>query len=147
MTQPVISLQRKLLGMEQPYKIVLIDDDPISHLISTRLLERFSTSIVEAFVNPEEALKQLQCRAQNAPEKFPDIILLDINMPVMNGWEFLEEFEKLPEDILKTTSVMMLSSSTTSLDREKSKKYYTVKKFLSKPLTEELIKIITLPQN
>jgi hypothetical protein len=43
--------------------------------------------------------------------------------------------------------VMMLSSSTTMIDREKSKKYFTVKKFLSKPLTEELVRMITLPQN
>lgn len=141
------SPHRNLNVMENSYKITLIDDDPICHMINTRLLKRFSSSTVETFTDPVEALKQLTWRANHEPDKFPDFILLDIDMPRMNGWQFLEEFHKLPECVLQRSSVMMLSSSNHSMDVERSRQYAVVKKFFSKPLTEEMVKIITTNHN
>lgn len=143
MEHHVTSSHRNLNAMENSYKIMLIDDDPICHMINTRLLKRFSSSTIETFTDPIEALKQLTWRAMHEPEKFPDSILLDIDMPRMNGWQFLEEFHKLPADVVQRASIMMLSSSNHSTDIERSKQYTIVKKFFSKPLTVDMVKAIT----
>jgi CheY-like chemotaxis protein len=128
--------------MNEPNTITLIDDDPISHLINSRMIKLFSTFEVESFTSPIEALQQLSWRATNEVKKFPEYILLDIHMPDMNGWQFLEEFEKLPDSILKRSCVIMLSSSMSMLDIEKSRQYKSVKQFISKPLTEDKINLI-----
>jgi CheY-like chemotaxis protein len=142
-----INAHTKLKGMEQSYKIVLIDDDPISHLITSRMIQQFTSSKIETFVDPVEALAQLTLRATHEPGAFPDLILLDIDMPRMNGWQFLEEFQKLPQHILQRTSVMMLTSSNHVADVERSKQFSSVRNFFSKPLTREMIKMITMSQN
>jgi CheY-like chemotaxis protein len=128
--------------MEHENRIVLIDDDPICHMISSKIIKLFSSFEVEAFTDPSQALAQLKWRALNEPQKLPGYILLDIDMPVMNGWQFLEEFEKLPAVVIQRTCVMMLSSSNHYTDIEKSKKYKSVKNFLSKPLNEQKLKLI-----
>ncbi|HYG18211.1 MAG TPA: response regulator [Ohtaekwangia sp.] len=122
--------------------ITLIDDDPICHLISSRMINIFSSLEVESFTDPVKALDTLQQRAGLEPPKLPDVILLDIDMPGMNGWQFLDAFERLPSDVLQKTAVMMLSSSYHSEDIETSKRYKTVKHFFSKPLTEEKVRLI-----
>lgn len=129
--------------MERPGKITLIDDDEVCHLISSKIIKMFSSFSVESFTDAKEALKQINWRASNEVINLPEFILLDIDMPGMNGWQFLEEFEKLPEDIVKKSCVIMLSSSTSYMDIEKSRHYKSVKQFLSKPLTEEKVNLLT----
>lgn len=133
--------------MKNVDRIYLIDDDPICHLISTRIITRFSSMDVHAFTEPIEAMNQLTWLASNEPEKFPDYILLDIDMPLMDGWQFLDEFQKLPPTVLQKSSVMILSSSLHYMDVEKSRKYSFVKDFFSKPLSEEILKRVTQSRN
>jgi CheY-like chemotaxis protein len=128
--------------MEQVSTITLIDDDPICHLISTKILKLFSSFTVETFTDAKEALVQLKGRASDANSKFPVYILLDVDMPRMNGWQFLEEFQNLPDHVLQKSCVIMLSSSDHFTDIEKSRQYKCVKHFLSKPLTEEKVRMI-----
>jgi CheY-like chemotaxis protein len=130
------------MDMEQNNRITLIDDDQICHLISVKIIQQFSSFAVESFTSPVEALNQLKWRTSNAVDMFPDIVLLDIEMPRMNGWQFLEEFEKLPDHVLRKSSVIMLSSSDHIKDVEKSKTFKCVKYFLSKPLTEGKVKML-----
>ena len=126
--------------MTEKKKIVLIDDDQLNNLINTRIITKFSDFSVSSFVSGREGLKHLQACDEN---NFPEIVFLDINMPVMDGWEFLVEFEKLPESLLQNCSVIMLTSSIDINDIEKSKLYRTVREFMSKPLTLESLKLVT----
>jgi two-component system, chemotaxis family, chemotaxis protein CheY len=128
--------------MENVNKITLIDDDPISHLISTRMIKLFSSLEVENFTDPREALSKLFWRATHEVSSFPNYILLDIDMPYMDGWQFLAEFEKLPEDVIKNVSIIILSSSIHFNDIEKAKQYKYVTNFLSKPLTEDKVRML-----
>lgn len=92
--------------------------------------------------NGEEALDYYR-NLLNLPEndnrhRFPDVIFLDLNMPVMNGWKFLEEFQALYLHKELKPSIVVISSSVDSEDRKRANKY-SVAAFLSKPLTFEIL--------
>jgi CheY-like chemotaxis protein len=131
-------------------KVLLIDDDSIFNFLNKKIIElsRFAPD-VSCYTDPKEALdelKRLSLTGENSfPDKnFPDIIFLDINMQDMDGWEFLDEYEKLPESSKQKCRVFMLSSSIDPSDIEKAKTYRSVKDFISKPLSEEILNLITL---
>jgi len=118
-------------------KILLVDDDDDCNTFAKLLIEKggFAKEI-EIAHNGKEALDMI-----NSGSTLPAIIFLDINMPVMNGWEFLEEFKKL--DSKKTSSIQvvaMLTSSTNPDDKSKTQDNNAV--FLSKPITAEKIQQI-----
>jgi CheY-like chemotaxis protein len=121
-------------------KILLVDDDQLNNLINTRIITKFSDYTVDSFTSGREGLKYLQACE---PELFPEIIFLDINMPVMDGWEFLEELQKFPENAMQNTAVIMLTSSIDVNDIEKAKHYKIVREFMSKPLTLESLRLVT----
>jgi len=123
-------------------RILLVDDDPVCHLISEKMIKLFSSHKLESFINPVDALNNIQWRATHAPEELPNLILLDLDMPHMDGWRFLDEFTKL-ENAADKTSVFILTSSAHHADKAKAKKYGIVKEFFSKPLTEEMIRAFT----
>ncbi len=112
--------------------IVLIDDDPINNLINKRLISKLEFySEVEEYLEAENALKAIL----NTPIQKKLLILLDINMPVMNGWDFLKHYlEKCQE---RDDVIVMLSSSIDFQDRKKSKEYPCVSGFIEKPLTHK----------
>jgi CheY-like chemotaxis protein len=130
--------------MDQVKTITLIDDDHICHMISTKIIQMFSPFSIECFSDAREALREFQQRASEEGAKFPEYILLDINMPGMDGWEFLDEFEKFSEPVLEKACVIMLTSSLNHRDIQKSQQYKTVRNFLSKPLTEEKLNMIMM---
>ena len=111
--------------------IVLIDDDPINNLINKRLINKLdlSPTVVE-FLEAEKALKFIaEDRIKNT------LILLDINMPVMNGWDFLNHYAELEKK--RKDKIVMLSSSIDHQDIKKSKEFSYVKGFIEKPLTRD----------
>lgn len=117
--------------------IVLIDDDPINNLINKRLIKKFVLSPdIKEFLEAEEALKYIQSLSHINKV----LILVDINMPVMNGWDFLKEYAHF-ESYRKDT-IIMLSSSIDFQDRQKSKDFPYVSGFIEKPLTFEKLKNI-----
>ena len=120
-------------------QILLVDDDPITNMINTKLIMRASDFHVTAYTNAQETLSYLGSLAETAPDNMPEVIFLDINMPVMDGWEFLEVLQRFPERALRNCKVIMLTSSIDYDDIEKSKKFSVVKDFVSKPLTTERI--------
>ena len=126
--------------IEQPFHILIIDDDEINNFIAAKLIDKIQPKAkVITCVNGLEGINHVKNKLNNQDE-FPDIILLDINMPVMNGWEFLDEYEIFKKEIKKKVSINMLSSSVYNDDILKAKTYKTVNKFISKPLTVEKIK-------
>jgi CheY-like chemotaxis protein len=125
--------------MDKVLHILIIDDDEINNFIAAKLLDKTETkATVSTRLNGMEGIEFLKSRLDRQ-EEIPDIIFLDINMPVMNGWEFLEEYEHIKSKIHKNIVINMLSSSVYNDDISKSKTYSTVSGFISKPLTVEKI--------
>ncbi|MEB2779873.1 response regulator [Algoriphagus sp. C2-6-M1] len=116
--------------------IFLVDDDPINNLINKRLLGKvgIAGNIVE-FLEGEQALLQLNDSDPNQSL----LIFLDINMPVLNGWEFLDKYQELHPN--RSDKIVILSSSIDYQDRFKAQGYQIVSGFLEKPLTLEKIRI------
>ncbi len=110
--------------------IFLIDDDPINNLINQRLISKVEIGeTIREFLSGINALQDLE----GIPEDEKVLILLDINMPIMNGWEFLDKYINLfPE---RNDLIVILSSSIDFQDRLKAQEYSVVAGFLEKPLT------------
>lgn len=119
-------------------KVLIIDDDPILIMVCTRLMKitGFSEDVMAAREG-KEAIEKLRTLIGQPEEALPKLILLDINMPVMNGWEFLGEYLRIIDQFSKIIPVFMLSSTIDQADFDKAKTYHVVKGFYSKPLTKE----------
>jgi response regulator RpfG family c-di-GMP phosphodiesterase len=120
--------------------VYFIDDDPLSNKFNTMLIRKIHPDVdIVTFVNAEEALLKLS--ESDAPK--PEVIFLDLNMPVMNGWDFMNEFKKLNLKI----EIVILTSSNDASDKKKAKEHTEVKDFVVKPLTKEtfsgLVKKVT----
>ncbi len=129
--------------MKPPFQFILIDDDPMNNLICKLTIEMtFGQSDVKAFVNPEVALNYIQTDFANLGDT-TGLLLLDINMPIMSGWEFLEMFDNLSFELKERIKICILSSSIDERDKERSYANKNVLDFLVKPLTDKDIQRIT----
>lgn len=113
--------------------IVLIDDDPISTFVTEKLISR-NIKVPCKFFKYHSAVEALKEMAQVKP----NYLFLDLNMPEMTGWDFLEEFEPHSDK----PEVYILSSSVDQRDINKAGNYALVKQYLSKPLIKKYIKNI-----
>ena len=124
--------------------IWIIDDDAIYQTIINKLIQKsgvFSTH--SSFMNGKEAITSLKNTLENNDEFIPDIILLDINMPVMDGWEFMEEIKRIKSKINKQIIIYIVSSSIALEDRNKSKTFTDIIGYIPKPISvEDLISIV-----
>lgn len=114
--------------------VCIIDDDPI-FVYGTKVLLNYNSSFcsnIIVFENGKEALDDIRFMLKTN-EELPEVIFLDLNMPIMNGWEFLDELKKM--DLKKKIGVYVVSTSIDKKDEEKSRKYDMVIDFISKPLT------------
>jgi CheY-like chemotaxis protein len=119
--------------MDFKINLLVIDDDDINIFIIKKIVEKTGYAVnMVARTNGQLAIEYISEIAE-APEQFPHLILVDINMPVLNGWEFIEAYEKM--NIRKAVDMYMLSSSVYENDIEKAKTYQAVKGFISKPLS------------
>ena len=120
--------------------VLLVDDDEINNFISIKLIKKalLNTEIM-ACLNGKFAIDQLVEIQRKAPDKLPDYILLDINMTIMNGWEFLDEYKRLNIDPAGKSKIFIISSSVFSNDINKARSYPLVKDFISKPLNVDKI--------
>ncbi len=121
----------------------IIDDDPIFVLVLKKILTKMNHfPHIKNLVNGHEALIKLK-EISNSKEQFPDIIFLDLNMPVLDGWQFLDEIEKFSfKDKLK---IYIVSSTIDTSEIEKAKNYKSVISFISKPTSAtELARILKI---
>ncbi len=129
------------------HTLCLVDDDIIHQFIIKKLANSIKTYSEELLIfgNGEEAIKHLKS-ASKTTEKLPDILLLDLNMPIMDGWEFLNEYMSIAPSLKKKIRIYILSSSDHPEDIEKAKEYEGISDYLIKPITEiQLSELIERP--
>jgi CheY-like chemotaxis protein len=115
--------------------IWVIDDDTIYQIIVNKIIQRSEMfSAVSSFKNGRIAIDALQ-ETLDKDTALPDIILLDINMPIMDGWEFMEEMALMKSKFNKQITVYIVSSSISIEDKNRSKTYADILGYLSKPVT------------
>ncbi|MDG4714669.1 response regulator [Winogradskyella marincola] len=118
----------------------IIDDDPIFIFGAKRMMElaNFCHSFM-VFNNGQEAINNLK-PIMLTGEKIPEVILLDINMPIMDGWQFLDEFIQIESH--KEVTIYIVSSSIDPADLQRAKKYESISNYVVKPITAETLKNI-----
>ncbi len=124
--------------------IMLIDDDEPTNFLSSMLIEEAEcTKRIQVAQSGLKALEYLKTNRIVAEEGIdvgkPDLIFLDINMPAMNGWEFLENYKKLKKEQQSKMVIIMLTTSLNPEDRAKAADINEISGFEIKPLTTEII--------
>ena len=121
--------------------VLLVEDDPITIMVCDRIIKMTSfADNVKSCENGKIALDYLFALSENDP--VPTIIFLDINMPVMNGWDFLEEFDKIKTRFKPLPRIYLLSSTVDPEDYKKAKNFVLVEDFISKPLSKDALQKI-----
>nr|WP_210490686.1 response regulator [Rufibacter aurantiacus] len=130
--------------MTKYQRVFLIDDDEIHNFLCESVIksQQFAQK-VNSFLWAEEALDALNGMVKDAPQDFPEIIFLDINMPGMDGWEFIEEYKKLPLELTGKCLLFVLSSAVDKNDITHARNLSEVNDFFSKPLTTDILQIIS----
>jgi CheY-like chemotaxis protein len=123
--------------------VMLVDDSSIDNFVNKKIMQRyeFTTDVIE-FSKARSALKYLLELNNNMEEKIPSILFLDLDMPEIDGFEFLEAFNLLSERLKKMINVVILTSSINPSDVERCSKYKSVLTFLHKPLMKNNLEAI-----
>ena len=121
---------------------MLVDDNHDDNFFHEREIKKIHlTNIVKTKNSGIEALEYLKSKNSNK-DPHPDLIFLDINMPGMNGWEFLEEYNKLDKELQSHAIIIMLTTSQNPDDEARAKTWPFVSDYVTKPLTKEIMENI-----
>ena len=119
--------------------IYIIDDDKANNFLTRIMLEDVGLTNFRQFRLVDEAMEELRrITAENLVNEYPSLILLDLNMPIKTGWDFLDEFRLLPHELTSKAKVYLLTSSDYRGDHDKAKSYPEVLQFIDKPVTDEV---------
>lgn len=125
---------------------MLIDDSEIDNFINQKMMEGHGFSdriyVHTSSKSALEFMKSLQSTGLQIKELLPSVIFLDINMPIMDGYQFIEEFEKMGKEITSNCKIVMLTSSINPADVEKSKGIPAISLYINKPLTREVLESV-----
>lgn len=121
-------------------KVMVIDDNDMDLYVSRRIIEKsaFAEEVI-LMDSAKEAIAYFESNADNL-ENLPSLIFLDINMPEMNGFQFLDAYGSLPETVKQNCIIMMLTTSVHNVDKEKADKNPYVRNYLNKPLSNDKLK-------
>jgi len=119
--------------------VLLIDDDRATNFFNRRLVSKHQCFNTVNTVQSGLAALEYLIAVENNDAIKPDLIFLDVNMPAMNGWEFLVEFSKFNPDVVKGIKVIMLTTSSDLDDLDQSKGNESVNDFLNKPLSSDVL--------
>ncbi|HYI78232.1 MAG TPA: response regulator [Chryseolinea sp.] len=130
------------MAVKKYHTVMLIDDNEIDNLINQKMIE--AASIAENIYTHTGAKSAIEFlrnmeKLEVADKVLPDVIFLDIDMPLMDGFQFLDEFERLTNVAKKKCKIVMLTSSINPQDFNRSKKYENVRLYLNKPLSHDSI--------
>ncbi len=129
-------------------RFIIIDDDEFNNKICTVNISKIAKDAdIRTFLDAQDGFNFIATEYSKSGNDASAILFLDLNMPGMNGWEFLEKFNKLDEDLKTRIKINILSSSVDKRDIQKAKENKNVKHYLVKPLTKETIRLITYSQN
>ena len=123
--------------MKQLKNLILVDDDEIIVYLTKRLVAKTNlVELTEVFGNGRDVMNYLH-ENYNNPELLPEVIFLDLFMPVMDGWEFLEEYALLKPKLTKNITIYIITSSVSPADIIKAKSLKEVSDYIVKPITKE----------
>lgn len=114
---------------------LLIDDNYIDNFVTRRILE--SSNFAENIIVQQSATDAIDAIREGSIK--PDVIFLDLRMPLMNGFEFLQEYDKLKEQDKTAAKIFMLSSSLDPVDVKRSGQNKYITQFIHKPLTQKIL--------
>jgi CheY-like chemotaxis protein len=114
---------------------IVIDDDPLNNLICTKNIQKiYSTANIQTFTQPQLGLEYIVSNYRGGTSN-NTVLFLDINMPVLSGWDVLGRFTDFPEEVKKQFTIYILSSSIATEDKARANECYLVTGFIEKPLT------------
>lgn len=126
-------------------RIFLIDDDQVYQYLTKKVMEESHiVKHIDVFSNGLQAINHLELRI-NEPNSLPEVIFLDLSMPIMDGWEFLDEFKRIANSIKKSIVIYIVSSSISPSDISKANQQEIVRDYIIKPITKK--KFIELLEN
>ncbi|MFC6997136.1 response regulator [Rufibacter roseus] len=118
-------------------KVFLVDDDHVSNFLLGSLLNKLDNNLdISTFLSAHEVLEKINSLSE---AEYPDVLFVDLSMPIMDGWELLDELAQHQPDFRNKCRVYILSSSIRKADKDRSKAYPLVVDFLQKPANPDEI--------
>ena len=124
-------------------RYMIVDDDKANNMLCRMIFKKVFGDVESVtYDNPREALEKISSDYSDSSKKLPTVLFLDINMPDISGWEFMEHYKNFDESIHKQFTIYILSSSVDSKDKDLANKNPLITGYIQKPLTREKLKAL-----